>query len=713
MNFATLKAGFLKYLKEEGIILSAKEKRELTSASIFAYQEEFREYLNKEHNIDIDSLSFEFSDLTNLDVKGGKISSSAKDDENLTMDIFNEMIEDEEFIGLLDGDEDKKLSDEEIQHFLKFASSNDGDEDNLSIDDLLKSYDKAKKGEYDKTEITKAKTTPTSSTGGTTGGGYNPGGNQNGTTKDKNDPNNVKNMSYDDLKSAKTQKQNDINAKRTELNQVYANDQHAVDEAKTAYDDAISKDNIDPQLKASRDANIEAIATQDKLITSLKSALNDLDGQISSKESELTSITSQKQALIQAQEAIKNFSMPSQAQGAEVVALAQDGAITPSAQPLVATQTTLTPEIQSEITTKQQGIASDLALIEQKETALTQEIADLKSQKTTKEGELNTAQGNLTTLETEKTTIDSQILETCSQETRDALEAYNKARDVAKTNAKTAEGNIKTAQEDLAKVETELNARDAKNIKNKYAISAGEMFDADSTLKWDYIEGETTLPYGVIAPEDVNPNEKLPVLIFLHGSGEVGSKGGLYNVATQNFIDTDLENFRGYIICPHLAGGGNWGNDKSMERIGEIITSFSQTHNIDENNIAMSGHSLGGIGAVYASRNNRFEQLTGIKISKTVILSGYTDRNVDSLDMDTKIYVGSSGDGAAKWEMHEYLVKTGAVSEEDYHVLQGSTHGSLDQDAFTLDDDNDGRSDVFEWLFDEDDYHNPNELSNL
>ena len=81
--------------------------------------------------------------------------------------------------------------------------------------------------------------------------------------------------------------------------------------------------------------------------------------------------------------------------------------------------------------------------------------------------------------------------------------------------------------------------------------------------------------------------------------------------------------------------------------------------------------------------------------------------------MDTKIYVGSSGDSAAKWDMHEYLVKTGAVSEEDYHVLQGSTHGSLDQDAFTLDDDNDGRSDVFEWLFDEDDYHNPNELSNL
>ena len=111
-------------------------------------------------------------------------------------------------------------------------------------------------------------------------------------------------------------------------------------------------------------------------------------------------------------------------------------------------------------------------------------------------------------------------------------------------------------------------------------------------------------------------------------------------------------------------------------------------------------------------KNNRFEELTGIKLSKSVILSGYSEKGISSLGTDTKIYVGSSGDGAAKWQMHEYLVNTGAVSEEDYRVVKGATHGSLDQDAFNLDEDGNNRSDIFEWLFEDKDDNN-GYLSNI
>ena len=67
--------------------------------------------------------------------------------------------------------------------------------------------------------------------------------------------------------------------------------------------------------------------------------------------------------------------------------------------------------------------------------------------------------------------------------------------------------------------------------------------------------------------------------------------------------------------------------------------------------------------------------------------------------MDTKIYVGGGGDATSVNQMKNNIVDAGGVSESDYHVLSRSSHGSLDQDAFNLDEDGNNRSDIFEWLF--------------
>ena len=50
-----------------------------------------------------------------------------------------------------------------------------------------------------------------------------------------------------------------------------------------------------------------------------------------------------------------------------------------------------------------------------------------------------------------------------------------------------------------------------------------DFFDENVVPKWEVAQDDTRMPYAVIAPEDVDPNEELPVIVFLHGAGELGN----------------------------------------------------------------------------------------------------------------------------------------------------------------------------------------------
>ena len=117
----------------------------------------------------------------------------------------------------------------------------------------------------------------------------------------------------------------------------------------------------------------------------------------------------------------------------------------------------------------------------------------------------------------------------------------------------------------------------------------------------------------------LQPNEELPVLVYLHGLGEVGKgEQGMYSAHGPGGIvpDWDLANFNGYIICPQLSSG-NWSNANAENNLRQLMDSFQETHNTGKS--VIMGASLGGSGATYMANHMGSEY-----VDEAVILSGYS-----------------------------------------------------------------------------------------
>ncbi len=112
--------------------------------------------------------------------------------------------------------------------------------------------------------------------------------------------------------------------------------------------------------------------------------------------------------------------------------------------------------------------------------------------------------------------------------------------------------------------------------------------------------------YRVFVPKDRKDGEKLPVMLYLHGSDERSddNEGQLSGPAPTIFANPN--NFRFVIVFPQCPAGRFW--DKDM--IERAMTALDQTvkeFNGDESRIYLAGFSLGGYGtwstaAMYSDR---------------------------------------------------------------------------------------------------------------
>lgn len=149
------------------------------------------------------------------------------------------------------------------------------------------------------------------------------------------------------------------------------------------------------------------------------------------------------------------------------------------------------------------------------------------------------------------------------------------------------------------------------------------IFDPNITFSWDYVgpEETDTMPYGLLTPSNVDKmikaNIKVPMIVYLHGASSARNDGGtmLKNNGIPKAIltNTSLEGFGAYILCPHIFNSnGTW----PQEEIKELLDYFIKEYNVDEQNIAIMGHSLGAISAAtLASQMPDY-------FCKAVILSG-------------------------------------------------------------------------------------------
>lgn len=243
------------------------------------------------------------------------------------------------------------------------------------------------------------------------------------------------------------------------------------------------------------------------------------------------------------------------------------------------------------------------------------------------------------------------------------------------------------------------NSAVLKEIERLYDIDTrynGDPFEKDLKQTWEYVSGNTRMPYGIIQPENVDKTEELPVMIFMHGSNEGGIiyERGFGRLANKE----DLEGFNGYIICPANTGESWQG---SASNLVEILDDFSKTHAIDMDNITLSGYSLGACAVPTILKSSEFNGGSEYKFSKAAIFAGYNSNAAKQGDIPTEmaVWVGA-GDSDSINSMKTNLRRL--IKDENYHVVAGAGHGAFSSVAMAQDVDGNGRSDVLEWLFSDD-----------
>lgn len=673
INFETLKVEFKEYLESLGIKPKLNEDDELTSASIFTYSKQFKDFINEEYKLDLEEEKLEFSELLENDVRDGKFVISDEDsntEKGFMLELLNAVFEEEEFAKNIDEDGVDGLNEEEIKKFLTFANDSNyrDDEESFSFADLQKGFEKVNDGKYDASKVSLEdetsipEVTPSTGGGGGSSGGSgsvnNSSSNNNST---KNTPKTLDQMDTDELEGAYSEQQKQVLAQQQIIDTTITQNEENVSKAKEEYDKATSEDNINPELLNQREQNLNQITQTDTTINQLNSKIADLDTQIMAKDHLIASIDA-------------NIS------GLE------------AAKATLSTAPSDDPEAQAEVKAKAEAIPQQITeFTNQKNTAI-QEKQALEAQKTEAQTSLDENTTKLAELETQKTAIEEQILQTCNENTKAALENYNKARDAAKASLTKEQDNLKTEKEELAEIKKYLDESYKEDAIDNYGYSpkAKAFIPFEGYSEVTDIE-KTNMDYKVLLANGADTSKELPVIVFLHGSG--GSKNTLLNQALHpdNLAKDGVTTaFNGYIICPTLSGS----TDAAAQNIDEILNSFSKNHKIDKDNIVLVGYSMGGTYAAGIASSQTFNDNSGYEFSKVALLTGY-NKNKISFNMPVGIWVDSSSTGLKN--TIEYDENNGDKFVDWTH----KSHNDMEDDAFREDTNGDGKADVIQWLFDD------------
>lgn len=181
--------------------------------------------------------------------------------------------------------------------------------------------------------------------------------------------------------------------------------------------------------------------------------------------------------------------------------------------------------------------------------------------------------------------------------------------------------------------------------KIEYKKASKSIFSDDITYTWEYFEDEDVMPYGVLTPSNANNMEKVPMIVWLHGSN-IMSSGELYAYNVMPIFekwakDKTLQPFCAYVLCPHLRmerANVGWRQGNTKENVKTVLENFIAEHNVDTNNIAIVGNSSGSFGLqTYISSNDLSQYF-----SKALIISG-AYYYAGNYSVPTKAFAGRGG----------------------------------------------------------------------
>ena len=217
----------------------------------------------------------------------------------------------------------------------------------------------------------------------------------------------------------------------------------------------------------------------------------------------------------------------------------------------------------------------------------------------------------------------------------------------------------------------------------------------------EYISEDGFMPYALYTPSTINEDVETPLIVWLHGSGEVGvGKDTFFNSGLLKVMNKwRRQGFNAYVLCPQLAGNyntGRWNKESTKDNLRSLIDKFIAEHNIDLDRIIIVGHSLGGQGALYMAHE------LPTYFSRCVVLSGYNPGiEISEIKIPTIGFVGTASAGEDSGSisyMKNYFME--AFGDESTFFFETS-HSGVPGAVFSFDTDDDDKSDLIEWMLGE------------
>jgi predicted peptidase len=135
------------------------------------------------------------------------------------------------------------------------------------------------------------------------------------------------------------------------------------------------------------------------------------------------------------------------------------------------------------------------------------------------------------------------------------------------------------------------------------AQAAGESDSAPSrqltrTLQRD-VSHKMELQYLVFLPKDYEKSTgKWPLILYLHGGSLRGDDiGRMRKLGLTEKVETD-PNFPFIVVSPQCHQGEIW---TDVDALGAVLDEVARTHRVDPDRVYVTGHSMGGRGALYAA----------------------------------------------------------------------------------------------------------------
>lgn len=218
------------------------------------------------------------------------------------------------------------------------------------------------------------------------------------------------------------------------------------------------------------------------------------------------------------------------------------------------------------------------------------------------------------------------------------------------------------------------------------------------------------LNYRILYPENYQPGEKYPVVLFLHGAGERGSDNEAQLVHGGDMLAShaNRSKYPALVIAPQCPEGKSWSTYKrpatdgdkrfyppaatmtqEMEAVKELLDSYVAKGMVDTHRIYITGLSMGGMGTF-----DMVCRFPGYFAAATPICGGANRERLERLKGRTafSIYHGAADRTVdVQWSRDAFEALKKAGAEVRYKEYPGVDHNSWDN-AFA-------EPDYLEWMF--------------